>query len=214
MAGKIALDISLLMHSDVAEVFEPSSDGRGVSSTMPQKRNPALSIAALACARRAAALVPVMLGSLVQEHERGLGSMQAEWLTLTELLRASGGSVGAMAEVLEGLELDEPRMAELLGSDHGLVMSERVAGELTKRLGREEALRILETASRAVVGKVSNANTLGDELASRLPAGCPVSREEIAGWLDPRGYLGAADWLIDRALARHRSARAGMPAAP
>jgi 3-carboxy-cis,cis-muconate cycloisomerase len=213
VAGKIALDVSLLMHGDVAEAFEPSAAGRGTSSTMPQKRNPALSVAALASARRAAGLMGVLLGSLVQEHERGLGSMQAEWLTLTELLRASGGAVGNMAEVLDGLELDELRMVELLGSDHGLVMAERVAGELAQRLGRDEAHLVLDAARRGVLERTPNRTTLGDELRSRLPAGSGVSDEEIAEWLDPRGYLGSADWLIDRALARYRAAAVGRPAA-
>lgn len=207
VAGKIALDVSMLMHSDVAEVFEPAAGGRGTSSTMPQKRNPALSTAALASARRAAGLLPLMLGSLIQEHERGLGAMQAEWLTLTELLRATGGAVGTMAEVLEGLELDEDRMAQLLGSDRGLVMAERVAGELSKRLGRDEAHRILDAAGAAVEASPAGATTLGDEVANRLPPGCSVSAVEIASWLDPRGYLGSADWLVDRAVARHRAAR-------
>jgi 3-carboxy-cis,cis-muconate cycloisomerase len=212
VAGKIALDVSLLMHSDVAEAFEPSAGGRGASSTLPQKRNPALSVAALASARRAAGLVPIMLGSMLQEHERGLGSLQAEWLTLTELLRAAGGALGTMAEVLEGLELDESQMANLLGSDYGLVMGERIAGELTRRFGRAEAHRILEAASRALVERGSEATTLVDELVVRLPAGCGVSEEEVATWLDPRGYLGSADWLIDRALARLRATHNGMPA--
>jgi 3-carboxy-cis,cis-muconate cycloisomerase len=213
VAGKIALDVSLLMHGDVAEAFEPSAGGRGASSTMPQKRNPALSVAALASARRAAALVGVMLGGMIQEHERGLGSLQAEWLTLTEVLRAAGGAVAAMAEVLEGLEVDEARMLRLLGSDHGLVMAERVAGELTKRLGRAEAHRILGAATAAVAEQGANATPLVDEVGSRLPPGFAVSDEEVAGWFDPRGYLGAADWLIDRALARHRAARTADPMA-
>jgi 3-carboxy-cis,cis-muconate cycloisomerase len=210
MAGKIALDISLFMHSDVAEAFEPKASGRGVSSTMPQKRNPALSVAALASSRRAAGLVSVLLGTMVQEHERGLGSMQAEWLTFTELLRASGGAVGAMADVLEGLELDEGRMAELLVSDHGLVMAERVAGELTAALGRELAHRILEEASGAVVGGSRSGTTLGDEVARRLPPDCGVDREDIEGWLDPETYLGSADWFIDRVLARHAASPASL----
>ena len=35
--GKIARDISLLAQTEVAEAFEPAGDGRGGSSTMPQK---------------------------------------------------------------------------------------------------------------------------------------------------------------------------------
>src|SRR5205807_2445371 len=38
--GKLATDVKLLMQTEVAEVFEPFHEGRGSSSTMPQKRNP------------------------------------------------------------------------------------------------------------------------------------------------------------------------------
>jgi 3-carboxy-cis,cis-muconate cycloisomerase len=202
-AGKIALDVSLLMHGDVGEAREPTADGRGTSSTMPHKRNPALSVAALASARRAAGLVPIMLASMIQEHERGLGSMQVESQTLTELLRASGGAVAAVAETIEGIEVDADRMAELLASDRGLSMAERLAGELAEHLGRSEARRIVEEASRQVAANGS-VRTLGDEVAARLPPGCDVAREDVAAWMDPRSYLGSTQWFIDRALARQQ----------
>jgi 3-carboxy-cis,cis-muconate cycloisomerase len=48
--GKIARDVTLLMQTDVAEVFEPAAPGRGGSSTMPQKRNPTAAAALLAAA--------------------------------------------------------------------------------------------------------------------------------------------------------------------
>ena len=38
--GKIATDVMLMMQTEVAEAFEPFVQGRGSSSTMPQKRNP------------------------------------------------------------------------------------------------------------------------------------------------------------------------------
>jgi len=38
--GKIARDVGLLMQTDVAEAFEPAAPGRGISSTLPHKRNP------------------------------------------------------------------------------------------------------------------------------------------------------------------------------
>ena len=41
--GKIAEDVWLLSQSEVGEVAEPAGRGRGGSSTMPHKRNPALS---------------------------------------------------------------------------------------------------------------------------------------------------------------------------
>jgi 3-carboxy-cis,cis-muconate cycloisomerase len=45
--GKIAKDVSLLMQTEIAEVFEPAGKGKGGSSTMPHKRNPVSSIAIL-----------------------------------------------------------------------------------------------------------------------------------------------------------------------
>src|ERR1700709_1847812 len=45
--GKIARDVSLLMQTDVGEAFEPSGEGRGGSSTMPDQRNPVAARAAL-----------------------------------------------------------------------------------------------------------------------------------------------------------------------
>ena len=41
--GKLSMDVKLMMQTEVAEVFEPYHHGRGSSSTMPQKRNPATS---------------------------------------------------------------------------------------------------------------------------------------------------------------------------
>ncbi len=38
--GKLAMDVKLMMQTEVGEVYEPFAPGRGSSSTMPQKRNP------------------------------------------------------------------------------------------------------------------------------------------------------------------------------
>src|SRR5215468_10246946 len=44
LCGKIALDVKLMMQTEVEEVYEPFHEGRGSSSTMPQKRNPISSV--------------------------------------------------------------------------------------------------------------------------------------------------------------------------
>jgi 3-carboxy-cis,cis-muconate cycloisomerase len=72
--GKFARDISLHMQMEVGEVFEPAAKGRGGSSAMPHKRNPALSFQILACANLAPGLVASVLSGMVQEHERAAGS--------------------------------------------------------------------------------------------------------------------------------------------
>ena len=89
----MALDVSLLMQTEVSEVFEPSAAGRGGSSSLPHKRNPAMAAEILAACRRAEALAGVVLAGMPQEHERAVGAWQAEWQTVSELCRAAGGAV-------------------------------------------------------------------------------------------------------------------------
>lgn len=105
-AAKIARDVSLLMQPEVGEAAEPSRVGRGGSSSMPHKRNPALCTLALEAAQRTPGLAATLLGELSPEHERGLGQWQSQWFTLRELFNATASAVAATAEVLQGLEVD------------------------------------------------------------------------------------------------------------
>jgi 3-carboxy-cis,cis-muconate cycloisomerase len=110
VAGKIARDVSLLMQAEVGEAAEGAKAGRGGSSSMPHKRNPALSMLALEAAQRAPGLAATLLAQLTPEHERGLGQWQSQWFTLRELVCAAASGAAAMAEALEGLEVNEKAM--------------------------------------------------------------------------------------------------------
>jgi 3-carboxy-cis,cis-muconate cycloisomerase len=115
-AGKIGRDISLLMQREVAEATEPSAAGRGGSSSMPHKRNPALSMLALEAAQRAPGLATTLLSQLTPEHERGLGQWQSQWFTLRELVCTTASGVAAMGDALDGLQVDEKVMSANLES--------------------------------------------------------------------------------------------------
>ena len=88
--------------------------GRGGSSSMPHKRNPALSMLALEAAQRTPSLAATLLGQLTPEHERGLGQWQSQWFTLRELVCSTASGVAAMADALEGLEANEKAMRDNL----------------------------------------------------------------------------------------------------
>ena len=98
--GKIARDISLHMQTEIAEVCEPAGEGRGGSSTMPQKRNPVSSGIVLSAATRVPGLVGTMLSAMVQEDERGLGDWHAEWETLPEIFRLTAGALHQVATIV------------------------------------------------------------------------------------------------------------------
>src|SRR5271170_6034490 len=125
--GKIARDISLHAQTEVGEVFEPSGEGRGGSSTMPHKRNPVTSAVVLSAAMRVPGLVSTMLSAMVQEEERGLGGWHAEWETLPEIVRLSAGALRRMAEMVPKLEIDAERMKTNVDAPHGLIFAEAVS---------------------------------------------------------------------------------------
>jgi 3-carboxy-cis,cis-muconate cycloisomerase len=198
VAGKIAVDVALLTQTEVAEAFEPGGPGRGGSSTLPHKRNPVGAASALAAARRAHALVGVLYGAMMQEHERAVGAWQAEWPALTELLQLVGGAVAHVREVVGGLELDTERMRANLDLTRGAVLAERAALRLAPDLGRARARQLVEEASaRAAKRRTS----LRDELA----AAGPLDARELDELFDPTGYLGATPAFIDAALVAYRS---------
>ncbi|HET7668798.1 MAG TPA: lyase family protein [Burkholderiales bacterium] len=115
-AGKIGRDVALLMQPEVGEAAEAAAPGRGGSSSMPHKRNPALSMLALEAAQRAPGLAATLLAQLTPEHERGLGQWQSQWFTLRELACSTASGVAAMAEALEGLEVNALAMRKNLES--------------------------------------------------------------------------------------------------
>jgi 3-carboxy-cis,cis-muconate cycloisomerase len=122
--AKIARDISLLSQGEVGEVREPRVEGRGGSSAMAHKRNPTGCQVALSAAIRAPGLAATLLSAMPQEHERGLGGWQAEGPVIVDLFELAHGAIGAMAPVVERLEVSEAAMARNLawagvGSDTG-----------------------------------------------------------------------------------------------
>ena len=125
--GKIGRDITLLAQTEVGEVAEATGSGHGVSSTMPQKRNPVSSVLAVSCARGAAAASGVLTGSLVQEHQRAAGAWHAEWDALTSALLYAGGAAAAVRSALEGLEVFPARMEENIDRAGGIVFAEAVS---------------------------------------------------------------------------------------
>jgi 3-carboxy-cis,cis-muconate cycloisomerase len=199
--GKIARDISLMAQTEVGEVLEPSETGRGGSSTLPHKRNPVGSAVVLSAAIRIPALVSVMLASMVQEHERGLGGWHAEWETLPEIFLLAAGALGHMTALVDGLEIHEEKMAHNLGLTHGLILSEAVAIALAKHMGRMPAHQLVERASHRAL---ESGRPLRDLLLEDKAVREHLSAAEIDGLLDAKNYTGSADAMIERVLAEHK----------
>ena len=208
--AKVAGDVALLAQTEVGEASEGVAPGKGGSSAMPQKHNPVDATAAIASARLAIGVVPVILSAMAQEHERAVGGWQAEWLAIPDLFRFTAAAVERIRDVVGDLQVDPARMKVNLDLTGGLIMAESLTMTLAPKLGRPEAQRIVKALCDQAVtsGRGLRQTAQTDEQVCAL-----LSSEEIDQALDPSRYLGSTDAFIDRALAAYHeilSSRGGV----
>lgn len=175
--AKIARDVALLMQHEIGELSEPG----GESSSMPNKRNPAGCVVALAAAARVPALVSTFLSTMVQEHERAAGGWQSEWPTIAGAVQATGSTLVAVAGTIEHLKVNPARMRANIEATHGAVFAEKGAMLL---------------GSRARVAEALKEKTLREGLSGELTA------EQLEKIDRPEEYLGAAELFRRRLLEK------------
>lgn len=169
---KIAGDIVLMAQTEIGEVQEPIVAGRGISSTMPHKRNPVLSQQIMVAARAVRGLVPVMLEAMVQDHERGSGTWQNEWGLIPNVCSHTMAALERMEELAAGLYVNPERMTANIGLSRQFVYAEAVMMALAGSLGRQRAHDLVEgVVDRAIGGAGFKAALLADsDVAAVLTA--------------------------------------------
>ncbi|HKM82754.1 MAG TPA: 3-carboxy-cis,cis-muconate cycloisomerase [Candidatus Acidoferrum sp.] len=199
--GKIARDISLHAQTEIAELSEPIAEGRGGSSTMPQKRNPVTCAVVLAAATRIPGLVNTLLSTMPQEEQRGLGGWHAEWETVPDIIRLSGGALHHLAEMLPGLEVDTGRMRHNLELTNGLIFAEAVTMALGDRMGKMPAHLLVEAACKKAREQKRH---LKDILREESGLRGHLTPADLESLFDVRNYLGSAEEFIRRVVAEAR----------
>jgi 3-carboxy-cis,cis-muconate cycloisomerase len=200
--GKIAMDVKLMMQHEVGEVYEPFAPGRGSSSTMPQKRNPISSCyihAAISVVRQHAAS---LMDAMVADHERSTGPWEIEWIALPEAFCLLAGALKQTRFVLDGLEVDAPRMRANIDLTNGLVMSEAVMMGLGPYIGREYAHDLVYDLCREAI---ATKRPLLDILAAHPLVSVHLDRAQLARLCDPANYLGQAGVMVDKVLHHLRA---------
>lgn len=208
--GKIAGDVLFLCRPEVAEVAEPRAAGRGVSSAMPQKQNPVLSV----LVRSAALQVPSLAAQLhiaaaTFNDERADGAWHSEWPALRSLLGLVLGSAVQLRELVEGLQVFPDAMRRNLQLAGPLLLSERVsavaapllAGDSGDKTAAKARLQDIVDQTLAVPGDQQH-----DTYAKLLREAIPTDRlddGQLKELLDPAGYLGQAEEISRRILAAY-----------
>ena len=200
--GKLAMDVKLMMQTEVGEVFEPFAHGRGSSSTMPQKRNPISCCYIHACASVVRQHAAALMDAMIADHERSTGPWEIEWIALPEAFLLASGALAQSRFLLEGLEVDARRMRANLDMTNGLVVSEAVMMGLAPFLGREYAHDLVYDICRDAL---TQDRPLLDLLAAHPEINKHLDRDALARLCNPANYMGLSGIMVDRVLGKLHS---------
>ncbi len=207
--GKIAGDVILMSRPELGEVSEPAAEGRGGSSTLPQKRNPVLSVLVRSAAVEAPHLAAALhSAAALAADERPDGAWHAEWRPLIWLLASVPVAADQLADVLGGLEVHAAAMRRNVEAAGPALVAERLLLVVPGLPGGAELAPKLRSALRSGAGS----DEVRALLRTALPAGASpdgVPEATIDDLLSPAAYVGVADVLIDRALERHATQHHG-----
>jgi adenylosuccinate lyase len=200
--GKIANEIVNLEHTELGELYEPFSEGKLGSSTMPHKRNPSSCEAVVGASRALRYNAAFMLECMIIEHERDGSAWRGEWKALPESCLIAGGLFDAMKYVLSGLTVDAGKMRHNLDMLGGFLLSERVMFELSQKVGKQTAHELVYEAS---MHGIEHGVSFEKALMQDKRVAAALTPEELRKVLDPTTYVGLAPQIVDEVLAQTRA---------
>jgi 3-carboxy-cis,cis-muconate cycloisomerase len=206
--GKIAADVLFLSRPEVAELAEPRAAGRGVSSAMPQKQNPVLSVLVRSAALQAPQLAAQLhLAAANFNDERPDGAWHTEWPALRQLLALALGAAGHIKELTDGLQVFPEAMRRNLDLAGPLLLAEGVGAAVAPLLadkdgatGKQQLQAVVDRTLEAPAKE--QAGTYRRLLREAVPSG-QLTDLRLDELLDPASYLGQAAGISRRILAAY-----------
>jgi 3-carboxy-cis,cis-muconate cycloisomerase len=195
--AKMAQDVILLAQTEVGEVAESGEEGRGGSSTMPQKSNPITSELIVAAARTNASLLSALHQAQIQEHERATHGWQVEWLTLPQMMILTGGALKHALDLAQNLQVDDAAMRANMERAGDVVLAEAAVFALAKAMPRAKAEELVKNACAIAISEARPLIDVVKEMATGARGA--VDWQALA---DPANYLGETEKIIDEVLER------------
>jgi 3-carboxy-cis,cis-muconate cycloisomerase len=191
---KIAQDIYFLQRNEIAEVEEAFHQGKIGSSTMAQKRNPALASWVVALARQLLARLPLVQSAMVRLDEGDCTFNNVTDVVLPEAGVLAVGLTDAFARLAENLRVHPEAMRKNAELTYGLIVSEAIMMRLTETMGRHQAHHLVyEAAQRSISENVSFLTAIREH-PSLKEHGMPAGLEQA---LSIDAYIGESARLVD-----------------
>ncbi|EAI7261988.1 TPA: adenylosuccinate lyase [Campylobacter lari] len=197
--NKIAHQLLILAHNEIDEIAEPFGKGQVGSSTMPHKRNPAVSENAVTVSNALRANIAILSDIERHEHERDGQVWKMEWKLLPEAFLMLSVVLANMKFVFDDLEVKKDKMLKNLDTLNGFVLAERVMFALSDHYGKQHAHEIVyENAMRGIENhKTFKEVLLEDERVNKV-----LSEKDIDVLMDATTYVGYAPKLVDEFLEK------------
>lgn len=196
---RFSVQVRHMQRTEVREAEEPFTVGQKGSSAMPHKRNPILTENLTGLARLVRSWAQAAYENVALWHERDISHSSVERVIAADATITVAFMLRRMKRVVEGLVVYPDRMKANLELMRGLVFSQPVLLELTRKgLQRQEAYVIVQRSAMRVWDE-------GIDLLSALESdeelGARLSQDEIRACFDLDRHLSHVDGIIDRALA-------------
>jgi adenylosuccinate lyase len=212
--SKFAADVRILSSPEFGEVFEPFGASQVGSSAMPFKRNPILCERINSLARLLVGYSDVAWQNAATNYlERTLDDSANRRTILPEALLCADEIVGIARKVIDGLRVDERRIAHNLRTYGPFAGTEAVMMEAARAGGDRQQVheQIRDAAMEAWTELARGAdNPLASTLSGDRRLTALVDPAEIRRLLDPSKHVGTAPQRA-RALAERIGALPPFP---
>jgi len=198
---KFATEIRGLQRTEIYEAEENFSAGQKGSSAMPHKRNPIICERICGLSRVVRANAMTALESVNLWHERDISHSSAERIIIPDSNILIDYMLQKFTNIISNLNVYPERMKENLNKTKGLIFSQKIMLELTKKgLSREEAYRMVQRISMQVWQGQTEFKELLLEDQEVIKY---LTRSEIEGCFDYQTYLKNIDSIFIRVFGQH-----------
>ena len=199
IAGSIeqfVTEIRHLMRTEVLEVEEPFGAGQRGSSAMPHKRNPIVAERLTGMARLVRSYALPALENIATWHERDLSNSSVERIILPDANLLLDYMLRKFADLVAGLQVNADRMEQNLDLLGGMVCSQQVMLELTRKgFDRDQAYQLVQGHARRAWDEGVSFKRL--VFADPQVTGA-LSREELEQAFDYRRHLRHLEQVFER----------------
>ena len=185
--GKIGHELFTLMKTEINEIHEPFRKGEIGSSTMPQKRNPALIEGVASLTQPIFSDDSVILQSMLIDGERDAIHWRNEWVALPEITSHLDAQLVQLTYILSELEVNTVQMRKNLDIQGSLPYSERIMFKLGKVIGKQTAH---ELVYQAAMKAIENHDDFISLLYQEPTVSTHFSKETVQSWIVPENNIG------------------------